>query len=160
MASGHEYFVCCGERKDFFVLENDEAFLNGFAGDLAVRSAADVVCNAGVGGWAARVVYSTGTNLGAQYPADGILDALLADFSRCDEFLHAVDERFCGLRDHGEVDACVNGVADGFFRCDSCDESWRVVACGSWCRGTFDAFPVGDNVAVESEFGFEDAGEA
>ena len=56
MGSGDENLVCSLEREHFLVFQNDEALLHGFAGELAVRSTADVLCDANVSGWAAWIV--------------------------------------------------------------------------------------------------------
>ncbi len=157
MATGNENLVCCLKRENFFVFQNDEALLHGFAGELAVLCTADVLYDANVSGWAAWIVDSSRADFGAQDSAACVLDAFFADCARCDEFLHALDKAFGGLRDHRHVETCVDGVLDGVFRRNSGDEPGRVVACGAWRCGAFDAFPVGDNVTVKCKFGLEDA---
>ncbi len=56
MCSGHKNLVCCFERENLFILENDEALLHSFAGELAVLCTADVLCDANVSGRAAWIV--------------------------------------------------------------------------------------------------------
>ena len=50
VAAGYKNFAVGIQRKNLVVLEDDETFLNGFAGDLAVFVAADVLGDAYIGG--------------------------------------------------------------------------------------------------------------
>ena len=50
VAAGYKNFAVGFQRKNLVVLEDDETFLNGFAGDLAVFVAADVLGDAYIGG--------------------------------------------------------------------------------------------------------------
>ena len=157
MGSGDENLVCSLERENLFILENDEALLHSFAGELAVLCTADVLCDANVSGWAARIVNPARADFCTQDSAASVLDAIFANRTRCNELLHALDKAFCRLRNHCHVEACVDGVLDGVLRRNSGDESGRVIACGAWRCGTFDAFPVGDDVTVKCKFGLENA---
>lgn len=79
VAAGYKNFAVGIQRKNLVVLEDDETFLNGFAGDLAVFFAADVLGDAYIGGGAVGVVDSAGADFGAQYSAAGVLDAVFAN---------------------------------------------------------------------------------
>ena len=96
-----------------FFLENDEALLHSFAGELAVLCTADVLCDANVSGWAAWIVNPARADFCTQDSAASVLDAIFANRTRCNELLHALDKAFGRLRNHCHVEACVDGVLDG-----------------------------------------------
>ena len=92
VTAGHEDFAVGVKRKNLVVLEDDEAFLYGLAGDLAMFLAADVLGDAYVGGGTLGVVDSAGADFCSQDSAAGVLDAVFANVAFGEEHLHGFNK--------------------------------------------------------------------